>query len=86
MARVSFSTKFGDAILAASYILNLVSSNFVPNIPYELLTYIISKFATLGGLGYICNHFHENEKMDCGANKCVFIRYFKRSKDLCDER
>ena len=73
----------GDALLSATYIINLVPSKSVPSTPYELWkgeTHDLSIMRPWGCTTYIHNTSHEYGKFGPRGKKCIFIRYSEFSK------
>jgi hypothetical protein len=84
MAQANLPISFwGDALMAAAYILNRVPSKSVPSTPYELWSSKkpdLSNLRPWGCIGYVHNATHKHGKLGPRANKCVFIRYSDKSK------
>jgi hypothetical protein len=78
MAQVNLPISFwGDALMAAAYILNRV-----PSTPYELWSgkkLDLSNLRPWECVGYVHNATHKHGKLGPRANKCVFIRYSDES-------
>ena len=74
---------WGDALLTASYILNLVPSKSVSSTPYELWTDMkpdLNNLLPWGSTGYVHNTSHRYGKLGPRGKKCIFIRYSEHSK------
>ena len=79
MAQEKFPISFwGDALMIAVYILNRVSSKFVPSTPYEVwkgATPYLNVMRPWGCAAYVHNVSHEYGKLGPKGKKCIFIRY-----------
>ena len=74
---------WGDALLSATYIINSVSSKFVPSTPYELWkgeTSYLSIMRPWGCAACIHNTSHEYKKLGPMGKKCIFKIYSNFSK------
>jgi hypothetical protein len=74
---------WGDAILTAAYILNLVPSKLVPSTPYELWIGKkpdLSNLRPWGSAGFVHDTSHKYGKLGLRGKKCIFIRYSEHSK------
>ena len=84
MAQTNLSISFwGDALFTAAYILNKVPSKPVSSTPYELQTGHKTNLNDLRPWHYgtyIKGYFSEFGKLSPEGKKCIFIRYFERSK------
>ncbi|CAA7045970.1 unnamed protein product [Microthlaspi erraticum] len=74
---------WGDALLTAAYILNLVPSKSVTTTPYELwmgrkpnLTHL----RAWGSAAFVRDTSHPHGKLGPRGKKCIFIRYSEQSK------
>jgi hypothetical protein len=79
MAQANLPISFcGDALMAATYILNRVPSKSVPSTPYELWSGKkpdLSNLRPWGCAAYVHNATHKHGKLGPRVNKCVFIKY-----------
>ena len=84
MAQAKLPISFwGNALMNATYILNRVSSKFVPSNPYELwkgATPDLNIMRPWGRVAYVHNVSHEYGKLGLKGKKCIFIRYLESSK------
>jgi hypothetical protein len=84
MAQANLPISFwGDALMAAAYILKRVPSKSVPSTPYELWSGKkpdLSNLCSWGCACYVHNATHKHGKLGLRANKCIFIRYSNESK------
>ena len=84
MAQVNLLIFFsGDALLTASYILNLVLSKSIHSTPYELWNDEKPNLGNLpqwGCTAYIHNNSHQYGKLSLKGKKYIFIRYYELSK------
>ncbi|CAA7035581.1 unnamed protein product [Microthlaspi erraticum] len=74
---------WGDALLTAAYILNLVPSKSVTTTPYELWTGRkpnLTHLRAWGSAAYVRDTSHPHGKLGPRGKKCIFIRYSEQSK------
>ena len=83
MAQAKLPISFwGNVLMNATYILNRVSSKFVPSTPYELwkgATPDLNIMHPWGCVAYVHNISHEYLKLGLKGKKCFFIRYLESS-------
>ena len=84
MAQANLPVSYwGDALLTAAYVLNLVPSKSVTSTPYELWTgrkHVLAHLKPWGSVAFVRDISHPHGKLGPRGKKCIFIRYSEHSK------